>query len=262
MRTLLPTEQLLSVKLDVKDAAVLDILDALVPLDQMENQEFPERLVRLADLDDRQLFARKSKFHLATHARQVHLAQLAQPDHRATQDDLDHPADPDLEDNPAHKDHPDHLDRTETPEAMDQEENQDDRHQTHQALPENQEAQENLDHQVCPETTELQDATDNPALPDRTDHPAHLEHQERMDHPDQLDNPVNPATRENVVFARNIAPWTAEYFSKMEQDESRRGPIHPRQASTVISNLLAHFFSNIFNISIFFTIVNCCQRNN
>lgn len=78
-------------------------------------------------------------------------------------------------------------------------------------------------HKVLPDLLEALERTLNLALKDPLDHQANLEATASLEPLDLRDQRDLLDPKENVVFARNIAPWTVEFSSKMEHGGKRAG---------------------------------------
>jgi hypothetical protein len=174
--------------------------------------------VHLVARDDRQSFAKRSKF------RHVIRARLDRQDH---QDRMDRPEIPaDLEDQddqettarPAHRDRTAHQDPLVHQATTVHPVNQDDRLKARQAFPANLDLQVILEHRDQQATMAHRDAMANLEDPARTVHQAHQAHQAKMAHPDSRAPLVSRVRRANVVFVRSTAPWMAASSSKMAPD--------------------------------------------
>jgi hypothetical protein len=164
----------------------------------------------------------KSPHHL--HADPAHLDP---PDHRDPPEDLEPLAAPDplvameTMELPVPPDPRDPLDLEETLDATDSLETPEPPLSLSPSSLETRDHKEISDHRVFLETQVPLVPMDSPATPDPRDLPDPLDLRDllaTMDSPD----PVDPLDlRENAVFAPNIALWTVEFSSKMEQGDKQ-----------------------------------------
>lgn len=252
------TEPSSSVRLEAaaKDAADPVTPDALATLDQTASPVPPVLQEPQESQADLQLFARRLKFHHATHAHPAHQAHQDQADPPETADHQAHQASQETTDSPAQLAHPDRTDHQAHLAQMEIGASQADQLRALPTLPARRVQMESQAHQVFPATTALQDATDSPVRQDPTDHPAHPVHPERTAKTAQLDQPANRDLRASAVSAPSTAPSTAVSSSKMEQDENKKSgstaTYLPVQHLPVVPS-----FIDIFRIAV----ILCCHQS-
>jgi hypothetical protein len=207
-------------KEDAMDAVCLDNLDPLDHQDCQESLVNQERQACLVCPEHHQLHhASLLLHHHASHAHKVHPAHLVLLDHQETLASQEPPVAQDpmlLQDPPDQKDH---LDPLENLDQMDQLEMLVFPLRANLFNPvilAQLETQVHKDHQGhLVSLVEM----DNQVPPDQKDQRDQRDHLEPMVFPDLKDPLGLLVPKENVVFARNTAPWMVEFSSKMVQGD-------------------------------------------
>jgi hypothetical protein len=194
----------------------------------LDLQDFPERMENQAKTDaqanlecpaDPHQTANPQFLPHARNAHQVHLDPLDPKENQATPAQEDNP---EIQDPTERQEAPALLDPKAHLVALDP--------KAHLEMPEPQPLQpqpplatlvhkETQAHKVLPDLLEALERTLNLALKDPLDHQANLEATASLEPLDLRDQRDLLDPKENVVFARNIAPWTVEFSSKMEHGD-------------------------------------------
>jgi len=182
-----------------------------------------------------------------------HLAILAQPAHQDHQVHQELPATLDQTANQVteaalhNQDHQDHQDPQERQVNQEIREPQEAQAKTLNPKTLDQEPQdqpEMRDHQDHQDQQVNQDSQADQAHQDRKDRMEIQELQETMDNQDTQEKPEHQAAPERRVFARNTAPWTVEFSSRMELVVVKRPPfssngdLHPIETCPMNSPFL------------------------
>jgi len=180
------------------------------------DQELPDH--RASRVNHRRRFAKSSRLHRANHADQAKPANPAHKDHPAIQAPPANPVTLEKTVNPAAQARRDRPDHPAIPVTTDHEANQAHQPSARQprpATPDPRVPMDLPDQLVNP----VPEVTMVPTAPqDRKDRPAQQAAQARMVPQEIKDHPDRMARKENLVYAPNIALWTAASSSKTAQD--------------------------------------------